>query len=543
MKNINKCLVLICFIWFPIAIVAQDQEQEYLLAEQNRILQAQDVEKNIDSYINTNIANYTLNQSDIDEITNGLGNEYGGNQNIPPAVLSVALTDAKKGILRENYLSANPSVLPLFEALPFTGTYRQRYCLNPGFENIPDLISVTGSYAFRTRRFATAATRTLMQSCATQQLNIFGTTPNNPSNAGDRVSIITANVPEPTLNAFMAVGTAPTTVFNGSNSIKLNDSSGNCDITSMRKNFTIDDPDIPPTIILNFLLLMQNGHPNSQVLNQHAFFSVEVFPTDNTGTINGPASATRCVRGNDPAATFTANGITIATNGQLIYTPTWQSIALNLPTTGIGSFATIIVTVGDCNQGGHYATVYLDDICLREACPATLTITAPVLATSNGESEEASNWIRASNVVNMNAMNNNTIYHAANFVELNPGFEAMVGSRFAAYPLGCTNTFAYRQQDVAEDASETTTNYKNVAQGSDQLKIYPNPSNSTITILNDSNKLRTIMISSVDGKLILLKTTNSHSEQIDVSGFRNGLYLVTVENDDGKSIVNKFIKN
>ncbi len=540
MKNKNKFLVLICFLWFPIAIVAQNQEQEYLLAEESRILQAQDVEKSIDSYINANIASYTLSQSEIDEITNALGTEYGGNQNIPPSELQDSLNDAKKANLRDNYFSANPSVVSLFEALPYTGTYRQRYCINPSFESIPDLTSLTGSYAFRSRRFVNAAN---MSACNTLQANLNGITPANPSLATDPVSIITSNAVEPRLNLVMAPGTAPSMVFTGANSIKLNQTVGGRDITSMRKNFVIDDPDAVPVITFNFLLLIQNGHNTSAIAANHAFFSVQVFPTDNAGVINGPASDTRCYLANAPAATFTNDGITMATAGQLRYTPTWQSLTLNLPLTGVGTSATIIFTVGDCNASGHYATVYLDDICVRETCPPTLTITTPVLATSNGESEETSNWIRASNLVNMNAANNNTIYHAANFVELNPGFEAMIGSRFAAYPLGCTNTFVYRQQDLAEDASETTTNYSNVFLGLDQLKIYPNPSNSTITILNDGNKLRTIIISSVDGKLILNKVINSNSEQIDVSGFRNGLYLVTVETDDGKSIVSKFIKN
>ena len=47
-------------------------------------------------------------------------------------------------------------------------------------------------------------------------------------------------------------------------------------------------------------------------------------------------------------------------------------------------------------------------------------------------------------------------------MELNPGFEAELGSQFAAYPEGCSSTFVYRsgeEQLVYQEIPEENINF------------------------------------------------------------------------------------
>ena len=56
--------------------------------------------------------------------------------------------------------------------------------------------------------------------------------------------------------------------------------------------------------------------------------------------------------------------------------------------------------------------------------------------------------IKAANIVAVgdNVLSNGVVYHAANYVELNPGFEAVLGAQFSAYPEGCTANYTYKTQ-------------------------------------------------------------------------------------------------
>jgi hypothetical protein len=176
-----------------------------------------------------------------------------------------------------------------------------------------------------------------------------------------------------------------------------------------------------------------------------------------------------------------------------------------------------------------------------EDCLADLILTSPLNNVTATSQQERSNSILATNIINNPAGGERAVYHAGNFVELNPGFEALYGSQFSAYIQECTAAYVYRTSEEA-DAS-TKQELERIDVVSDKIKIYPNPSNSMITISYDSQKIKNIMIASIDGKVVLQQFVNSHAEQIDVSGFTNGLYLITVQTEDGRSIVNKFIKN
>jgi hypothetical protein len=195
------------------------------------------------------------------------------------------------------------------------------------------------------------------------------------------------------------------------------------------------------------------------------------------------------------------------------------------------------------------------DVTFIDCCLATLTLASPADDLSNTASpsiklQERSDWIKASNVVSVgdNVLSNGVVYHAENFVELNPGFEALLGSQFAAYPEGCSASYTYK------DAPPTVTT--SVSQASDieetvnlvrvgiDFAIVPNPSSSTIEIIMSEAKFSYITIATIDGKIVDAKNFGKTDRTlIDVSRYANGIYIINVTAEDGKIYTKKLIKN
>lgn len=71
------------------------------------------------------------------------------------------------------------------------------------------------------------------------------------------------------------------------------------------------------------------------------------------------------------------------------------------------------------------------------------------------------------------------------------------------------------------------------------LRIYPNPAKEIVTIHLDGNDpIELVSVYSLTGQQVLQSNTN----QLDVFGLSNGIYLVKVDTNDGKSFVQKLVK-
>ena len=66
----------------------------------------------------------------------------------------------------------------------------------------------------------------------------------------------------------------------------------------------------------------------------------------------------------------------------------------------------------------------------------------------------------------------------------------------------------------------------------DWLNIYPNPTNSLLTIETDQSDHYSIEISSLNGQLIYSTTMEGTSHQIDLSSFQKGVYFITIRSED-----------
>lgn len=72
------------------------------------------------------------------------------------------------------------------------------------------------------------------------------------------------------------------------------------------------------------------------------------------------------------------------------------------------------------------------------------------------------------------------------------------------------------------------------------VQLFPNPATDMLNI--SATDVATISIADVSGK-ILASHNNSKSLQVNLAGYAQGLYLVTVENKSGEKTVHKFMKN
>ncbi|MCZ8197335.1 MAG: T9SS type A sorting domain-containing protein [Flavobacterium sp.] len=168
-----------------------------------------------------------------------------------------------------------------------------------------------------------------------------------------------------------------------------------------------------------------------------------------------------------------------------------------------------------------------------QSCHRYLITSNPITTSIN---EERNNWIKTTNLINTSTT---VIYHAGDFVELNPGFETQNASKFTAYIQGCTDNtdFVYKNQiDKNLGDSEKVIDRS--------LIIYPNPSSKLIGLELKNSTFNKVLITSIDGKTVLDKSIeNSESFQVDVSNYANGIYIVNVIDKDGQVYNQKLIKN
>lgn len=191
------------------------------------------------------------------------------------------------------------------------------------------------------------------------------------------------------------------------------------------------------------------------------------------------------------------------------------------------------------------------DVTFIDCCIPTLTLTSPAddsnnLALPAVKKRERSDWIKAANIISVgdNVQGNGVVYHAENYVELNPGFEAVLGSQFAAYPEGCSSTFVYRAGEVQNNSEEQLEENINLIKLVNGFSIIPNPSSSFIEVVMNDGDFNKVNIATIDGRIVFDKFIETiNRTQIDVSKFPTGIYIINVTTEDGQIHSEKLIKN
>ncbi|WP_123966772.1 S8 family peptidase [Chryseobacterium phosphatilyticum] len=73
-----------------------------------------------------------------------------------------------------------------------------------------------------------------------------------------------------------------------------------------------------------------------------------------------------------------------------------------------------------------------------------------------------------------------------------------------------------------------------------EVKIYPNPSNSSISLQSNENKKLDFEVINIQGRSVM-KSTASPDDKIDISGLQAGQYIINI-NEGQRRVVEKFIK-
>jgi hypothetical protein len=204
-----------------------------------------------------------------------------------------------------------------------------------------------------------------------------------------------------------------------------------------------------------------------------------------------------------------------------------------------------------CDSGSYHnvnTTIAVADF--SKCCFPTLTLVSPSGDMTNNTADsvilkQRKEWIRAANLIGVgnNSYQDGVVYHAGDFVELNPGFEALLGSQFAAYPEDCSGTYVYRVQapTKGKPAKSTEVNLVKIAKGFD---IYPNPSSNSIEIVMKNTRFNKVTITSVDGKTVYENKMEANDrQQLSIQHFAEGIYIVNVTSEEGKVFTRKLIKN
>ena len=650
--------VIVCAICFNSYNISA-QLNEYLNSEEKRISSANQIELEIQKFIDNNYNNYVLSKEITDDLITHLRSE----EEFTDAELQNAIKKTKVYELRKLFFSENPDKKDSYFARPMPLSVQQS-CVNGDFEN------GTAGYTFWSDAHPQPASGTaFFLSCATPTaptvLNAV-TPANNDLNAA--VTLIDNTSPgytqyDPTL---AGLGVNIPTLFpsGGNKCIKLNNEQGfgSSDITTVSRYF----PNInQETIDFNFSLIMDNKPAHGQPIQP--FFRVRVLDQFNNVVDE------ICIIANPDNCLF--NVIYVSNNRRVLYTD-WICARLNVGEI-LNQPGTIEFTVSDCQPSAHFGTVYIDNICgsvcatprlgalntnatnincpdtigntpiqvcgtfqaplnaslssislnitqngtvigtvnaptqltantfcftvlpsmfggsptgnfefqidanFNVNCPAgtfiytisdnsanigpdvtfidcclpTLTLASPAddvnnLAPSIVKKKERSDWIKAANIVSVgdNALSNGVVYHAANYVELNPGFEAVLGAQFSAYPEGCSANYTYKAQ-----APTTIPRSSDISNGDETINlikvlkdfaIVPNPSSSTIEVIMNDAKFNRVTISTIDGKIVNERNIEKTDKTlIDVSSYANGIYIINVTSENGQVYTKKLIKN
>ena len=74
-----------------------------------------------------------------------------------------------------------------------------------------------------------------------------------------------------------------------------------------------------------------------------------------------------------------------------------------------------------------------------------------------------------------------------------------------------------------------------------QISIFPNPSKDKVSIVSEGEKVVSVSIVDVQGKIIQKIRINSLKKEIDISSLDKGIYLLRMETEKG-TVVKKMVK-
>jgi len=101
------------------------------------------------------------------------------------------------------------------------------------------------------------------------------------------------------------------------------------------------------------------------------------------------------------------------------------------------------------------------------------------------------------------------------------------------FVLGTNNGFGVAK--ILSGQSTAINNFENA-----KIKMYPNPANNFIIV--EGNDIRSISIASITGQEILTAKNLNNKTELNIQGLTKGIYFLKVNQTNGKSVTEKFVK-
>lgn len=162
-----------------------------------------------------------------------------------------------------------------------------------------------------------------------------------------------------------------------------------------------------------------------------------------------------------------------------------------------------------------------------QGCAANLTLSTP--ETVSPVLHQASNKITGVSSYMVNSGYNSTL-RAGVLIELRSGTYIRPGSLFLAKIGPCSKSA--REQD-------TTDKFSN----NNGMEAYPNPVESILNVSLDHAEMSKVSLTTLDGRIVLIQDAgNATSFQLEMSNSSSGIYILTVETNDGQVFRKKIVK-
>ncbi len=177
------------------------------------------------------------------------------------------------------------------------------------------------------------------------------------------------------------------------------------------------------------------------------------------------------------------------------------------------------------------------------SCLNDVTITQNV-SSGNTDTQQAGSTLTASNIVQTNA---SATYSAGNSVVLAPGFRTKEGGFFSGIIEECVSgstLFGMEGSDIqtSVDTTEASATSGGVAS---QFRLFPNPTQSIVTIdLMGSDRMLSLSLYDLTGRLLHEEELGEGSpqEEIDLSFYPTGIYLIRVDTRQQGAVIQKIVK-
>lgn len=181
-----------------------------------------------------------------------------------------------------------------------------------------------------------------------------------------------------------------------------------------------------------------------------------------------------------------------------------------------------------------YPSTIASSICSLD-CEKKITLKSPNHDLSTGASQQKNaGLIFAGNIINNSAT---AEYKAGQEVVLTQGFHAKSGSNVKVYinpscgtsgrPSGTEQEFTFQEEELSKNG----------------FVMYPNPSSSITTIKLDNDVIASVTVTSIEGMLMYSGKVGKETFDLNVSTYRQGIYIVTVETQKGEVLTEKLMKN